>query len=67
VQETIDIVRQNGGEVAAIVALVDRSGGNLPDFGSPFFSLAQLNPETFAPDAIPPDLAGIPAIKPGSK
>ena len=67
VQETIDIVRQNGGEVAAIVALVDRSGGKLPDFGSPFFSLAQLNPETFSPDAIPADLAGIPAIKPGSK
>jgi len=34
VQETIDIVRQNGGVVAAVAALVDRSGGNLPDFGS---------------------------------
>lgn len=67
VQETIDIVRSHGGEVAAIVALVDRSGGNLPDFGSPFFSLAQLNPETFSADQVPPDLAGIPAIKPGSK
>jgi orotate phosphoribosyltransferase len=67
VQETIDIVRQHGGVVAAVAALVDRSGGNLPDFGCPFISLTQLNVETFAPDQLPPDLAGTPAIKPGSK
>lgn len=67
VQETIDIVRQHGGVVAAVASLVDRSGGNLPDFGCPFVSLVQLNAETFPPDQIPADLAGIPAIKPGSK
>jgi orotate phosphoribosyltransferase len=67
VQETIDIVHQRGGVVAAVAALVDRSGGNLPDFGCPFVSLVQLNVETFAPDQVPADLAGIPAIKPGSK
>ena len=67
VQETVDIVRALGGEVAAVAALVDRSGGALPDFGCPFISLAQLNAETFAPDKLPPDLADTPAIKPGSK
>ena len=67
VQETIDIVRAHGGMVAAVAVLVDRSGGNAPDFGCPFISLVQLNPETFAPDNLPPDLAGTPAIKPGSK
>lgn len=67
VQETIAIVRAHGGIVAAVAALVDRSGGDLPDFGCPFIALTQLQVETFAPDAIPPDLAGIPAIKPGSK
>ncbi len=67
VQETIDIVRARGGIVAAVGSLVDRSGGNLPDFGCPFVSLVALNPETFPPDQIPADLAGIPAIKPGSK
>ncbi|HET6410333.1 MAG TPA: orotate phosphoribosyltransferase [Chthoniobacteraceae bacterium] len=67
VQETIDIVRQHGGVVAAVAALVDRSGGNLPDFGCPFVSLVQLNVETFSPDHIPADLANIPAFKPGSK
>ncbi len=67
VQETIQIVRDLGGIVAAAGAIVDRSGGSLPDFGCPFVSLVQMTPETFSPDAIPEDLQGIPAIKPGSK
>jgi orotate phosphoribosyltransferase len=67
VQETLEIVRSRGGVVAAIAALVDRSGGNLPDFGAPFVSLVQLDVETFDPHHLPPDLAGTPAIKPGSK
>src|SRR5207237_211088 len=67
VQETIDIVRSRGGVVAAIAAIVDRSGGNLPDFGAPFFSLVKLNVETFEAGKLPPDLAAIPAFKPGSK
>lgn len=67
VQETIDIVRSRGGEVVAVASLVDRSGGNLPDFGCPFVALAPMNVEAFEPDQLPPDLAGTPAIKPGSK
>lgn len=67
VQETIDIVRAHGAEVAAVACLVDRSGGNLPDFGCPFVSLIALNVEAFEPDKLPPDLVGTPAIKPGSK
>ena len=67
VQETLDIVRALGGEVVAVAALVDRSGGALPDFGCPFVSLAQLKVETFEADKLPPDLAGTPAVKPGSK
>ena len=67
VQETLAIVRAHGGVPLAVAALVDRSGGKLPDFGCPFISLAQLNAETFEPENLPPDLAGTPAIKPGSK
>ncbi|MCX7869197.1 MAG: orotate phosphoribosyltransferase, partial [Terrimicrobiaceae bacterium] len=55
--ETIDIVRSLGGFVAAAGAIVDRSGGNLPDFGCPFHALVRMNPETFPPDQLPPDLA----------
>ena len=67
VQETIDIVRAHGGVVAAVGVLVDRSGGATPDFGCDFLSLVKLDVETFEPDKLPPDLAGIPASKPGSK
>lgn len=67
VQETLAIVRAHGGVPVAVACLVDRSGGELPDFGCPFISLAQLNVETFSADNLPPDLAGSQAIKPGSK
>lgn len=67
VQETVDIVRGRGGEVAAVGVLVDRSGGATPDFGCSFVSLVKLDVETFPADALPPDLAAVPAIKPGSK
>jgi orotate phosphoribosyltransferase len=67
VQETIDIVRSRGGVVAAIGVIVDRSGGKRPDFGCPFVSLIEMNVETFEADNLPADLAGIPAVKPGSK
>jgi len=66
VQQTVDIVRQHGGLPVAVCVIVDRSGGNRPDFGCPFFSLIEMTPETFAPDRLPPDLANTPAIKPGS-
>ena|ERR1700677_3553562 len=67
VQETIDIVKAHGGVVAAVGTLVDRSGGNTPDFGCDFVSVVKLNVETFEANNLPPDLAGTPAIKPGSK
>jgi orotate phosphoribosyltransferase len=67
VQETIDIVRGLGGEAAAVGVLVDRSGSATPEFGCPFVSLVKLDVETFPADQLPPDLAGTPAVKPGSK
>jgi len=67
VQETIDIVRAHGGVVAAVGVIVDRSGGQRPDFGCPFVSLVEMNVETFEAGNLPPDLAGLPAVKPGSK
>jgi orotate phosphoribosyltransferase len=67
VQETIQIIRDHGGIVLAAGSIVDRSGGQLPDFGCPFVSLVQMNVETFDPSDLPEDLRSIPAIKPGSK
>jgi len=67
VQETIQIIRDHGGVVAAAGSIVDRSGGQLPDFGCPFVSLVKMNVETFEPGNLPEDLRGVPAVKPGSK
>lgn len=65
VQETIEIVRNAGGRVVGVAMIVDRSGG-AADFGVPQFSLLRLEVETFPPDQLPPDLASVPAVKPGS-
>jgi orotate phosphoribosyltransferase len=67
VQETIDIVRAPGGIVSAVGVILDRSGQAKPDFGCPFVSLMEMNVETFPADKLPPELAKIPAVKPGSK
>jgi orotate phosphoribosyltransferase len=66
VQETIDIVRAHGGNAVGVAAIVDRSNGAVK-FGVPFASLLALQVEAFAPDKLPPGLAAIPVVKPGSK
>jgi orotate phosphoribosyltransferase len=66
VQETIEIVRANKGEAAGVAMLVDRSDGTVNP-GVPMFSLIRLHVEAFPADKLPPDLARIPAVKPGSK
>ena len=67
VQETIDIVHNHGGIVPAVGVIVDRSSEAKPDFGCPFVSLVEMTVETYPADNLPPDLAKIPAVKPGSK
>ena len=65
VQETIDIVRANQGNVAGVAMVVDRSNG-VVNLGEPTFSLLALQVEAFEADKLPPDLAATPAVKPGS-
>jgi orotate phosphoribosyltransferase len=65
-REAIAAVEAAGGEVVAEAALVDRSGGTV-DLGVPFYPLIALSFPTWAPDELPPELAGTEAIKPGSR
>ena len=65
-REAIEAVRAAGGEVIAEAALVDRSGGEA-DLGVPFTALIRIDVPTYAADAVPPELAAIPPIKPGSR
>jgi orotate phosphoribosyltransferase len=66
VQETLDIVKAHGGNAVGVGMVVDRSNGTV-DLGVPTFSLLALKVEAFEADKLPPDLAGTPAVKPGSK
>ena len=65
-REAIAAVHAAGGEVVAEASLVDRSGGNA-DLGVPFVPLIRIDVPTYEADAVPAELAAIPAIKPGSR
>ena len=65
-REAIESVIETGAEVVAEAALVDRSSGKA-DLGVPFYPLIRIDVPTYEADALPPDLAAIPPIKPGSR
>ncbi|MCF7817863.1 MAG: orotate phosphoribosyltransferase [Kiritimatiellales bacterium] len=66
VQETIDIVQENGGVVAAIGILVNRSGGKAK-FDVPLVSLLDIEPVTYEPTDCPLCREGLELVHPGSK
>lgn len=65
-REAIAAIGAAGGKVVAAASLVDRSNGSA-DLGVPFFPLIRLDVPSYKPDALPAELAAIPAIKPGSR
>ena len=65
-REAIAAIEAAGGRVIAAAALVDRSSG-AARFDVPFFPLIRLEVPSYPPDALPPELAAIPAVKPGSR
>ena len=65
-REAIKAVEEAGGTVIAAASIVDRSGGSA-DLGVPYTSLIRIDVPTYEADSLPPDLAAIPAVKPGSR
>jgi len=65
-REAIAAVERAGGKVIGAAALVDRSGG-MAKFDVPFTPLIRIDVPTYEADAVPAELAAIPAIKPGSR
>jgi orotate phosphoribosyltransferase len=65
VQEVVDIVTGLGGEIAAILVLVDRSGGRAA-WDAPLHSLLKITPSTWDPGSCPLCRAGVPLEHPGS-
>ncbi|WP_448662299.1 orotate phosphoribosyltransferase [Sphingomonas sp. CJ20] len=65
-RECIAAIRQYPGELLGAACLVDRSNGKA-DIGVPLISLLKLDVPAYPADQLPPELAAIPAIKPGSR
>jgi orotate phosphoribosyltransferase len=65
-REAIAAIDAAGGKVTAAASLVDRSGGKA-DLGVPYTPLIRIDVPAYSADALPPELASIPAVKPGSR
>lgn len=65
-RECIAAIRKYPGELVGAACIIDRSNGQA-DVGVPLISLCKLDVPAYPADALPPELAAIPAIKPGSR
>ncbi|MCB5176117.1 MULTISPECIES: orotate phosphoribosyltransferase [Microvirga] len=65
-RECLAALREHPGEILGAACLIDRSGGKA-DLGAPLVSLVQLDIPAYPADQLPPDLAALPATKPGSR
>ena len=65
-RECMACCRAFGGEIVAVACLIDRSAGKA-ELGVPIVSLATLDLPTYAQHKLPPELAAISAVKPGSR
>ena len=65
-REAIVAIEVAGGKVIAAASLVDRSAGQA-DLGVPYTPLIRIDVPTYAAEDLPPELAAIPPIKPGSR
>jgi orotate phosphoribosyltransferase len=65
-REAIAAIEAAGGKVIGAASLVDRSGGSA-DLGVPYTPLIRIDVPAYSADALPPELASIPPVKPGSR
>lgn len=66
IRECVESLRAIGANVVAAACLIDRSGGEA-DVGVPLVRLIDFKVPAYPADQLPPELAAIPAIKPGSR
>jgi orotate phosphoribosyltransferase len=65
-RECLAAIAEHPGVILGAACLIDRSGGKA-DIGVRRVALATLDIPNYAPDALPPELAATPAVKPGSR
>lgn len=66
IRETVTCMKALGVDVVAAACIVDRSAGKA-DVGVLLIALAEYEVPAYPADDLPPELAAIPAIKPGSR
>ncbi len=66
IRECVDALKALGADVVAAACIIDRSAGEA-DVGVPLVSLTQYRVPSYPADQLPPELAAIPAVKPGSR
>jgi orotate phosphoribosyltransferase len=65
-RECLAALAEHPGESVGAACLIDRSGGKA-DIGYPRVSLCTLDIPDYPADALPPELAALPPVKPGSR
>ena len=65
-RESWHVLAERPGTVVRAARLIDRSGSRA-DIGVRRVALATLDIPAYAPDALPPELAALPPVKPGSR
>ena len=65
-RECLAAIRKHPGELVGAACLIDRSGGKA-DIGAELVALVTLDVPDYDADDLPPELAAIPAEKPGSR
>jgi len=65
--EAVSCIEAAGGKALAVCSLIDRRGTNDVSLTLPLISLLKLDVPTYSADKLPPELAAIPAVKPGSR
>jgi len=66
IRECVAAMQQAGANVVAAACIIDRSAGEA-DVGVPLVSLIEYKVPAYPADQLPPDLAALPAVKPGSR
>lgn len=66
VRECLNSLGDQPGQILGVACLIDRSGGKA-DVGAPLVALCEFVVPDYDPRELPPELAKIPPIKPGSR
>lgn len=66
VRECLNSLGDQPGEIVGVACLIDRSGGKA-DVGAPLVALCDYVVPDYDPRELPPELANLPPVKPGSR